>query len=289
MCVCLLISVCKEENVDFIPTAYCTLDSLDIFNLILMVLRPNLTGILFDLILKYRAALILSLYHFLPSLMAPVLSSLLSLYYQCSFCAFLHKCVWVQLCGECFKCMCVCSWMTGQGLWTLRPGWRIERPLEAPWKLLQPVLTPSRGRGAREGRSKPERRGQKVDVKRKIRGASTVQGSICGLCRISKRVSTVSKKASKPGRVYCCETLATLEEEERAVTLPWGAMPSPMAPNSCDGGVALKDIMLEMLQMPVEFLNSELWVIVNNTEKQLLNRFICILKHLLCSSHGEGS
>ncbi len=93
--------------------------------------------------------------------------------------------------------MCVCSWMTGQGLWTLRPGWRIERPLEAPWKLLQPVLTPSRGRGAREARSKPERRGQEVDVKRKIRGASTVQGSICGLYRISKRVSTVSKKGIK--------------------------------------------------------------------------------------------
>lgn len=87
--------------------------------------------------------------------------------------------------------------MTGQGLWTLRPGWRIERPLEAPWKPLQPVLTPSRGRGAREGRSKPERRGQEVDVKRKIRAASTVQGSICGLCRISKRVSAVSKKGIK--------------------------------------------------------------------------------------------
>lgn len=93
--------------------------------------------------------------------------------------------------------MCLCSWMTGQGLWTLRPGWRIERPLEAPWKPLQPALTPSRGRGAREGRSKPERRGQEVDMKQKIQGASTVQGSICGLCRISKRVSTLNKKGIK--------------------------------------------------------------------------------------------
>lgn len=93
--------------------------------------------------------------------------------------------------------MCVWSWMTVQGLWTLRPGWRIERPLEAPWKPLQPALTPPRGRGAREERSKPERRGQGVDMKQKIQGASIVQGSICGLCRISKRVSTVSKRGIK--------------------------------------------------------------------------------------------
>lgn len=95
------------------------------------------------------------------------------------------------------KSMCVCSWMTGQGLWTLRPGWSIERPLEAPWKPLQPALTPPRGRGAREERSKPERWGQEVDMKQKIQGASIVQGSICGLCRISKRVSTVSKRGIK--------------------------------------------------------------------------------------------
>lgn len=89
------------------------------------------------------------------------------------------KCVWVQV--------CVCSWMTGQGLWTLRPGWRIE----APWKPLQPALTASRGWGARERRSKLKRQGQEVDMKQKIHRASTVQGSIYGLCRISKRVSAV--------------------------------------------------------------------------------------------------
>lgn len=77
-------------NIDYIPLAYCTLDSLDIFNLILMVLRPHLTGVLFDLILKFRAAPTLSLCHFLLSLGALFLSSLLSLYYQCSSCAFPH-------------------------------------------------------------------------------------------------------------------------------------------------------------------------------------------------------
>ncbi len=89
----LFISVYGKENMDFTPLTYCTLDSLDIFNLILMVLRPYLTGVLFDLILKFRTALILSLHLFLLSLTALVLSFLLFLYYQCSLCAFLHKCL----------------------------------------------------------------------------------------------------------------------------------------------------------------------------------------------------
>lgn len=89
-CVGLSISVCKKENIDYIPLAHCRLDSLDIFNLILMVLRPYLTGVLFDLILKFKAALSLSLYHFLLSLMAPFLSSFHSLYHHCSLREFLH-------------------------------------------------------------------------------------------------------------------------------------------------------------------------------------------------------
>lgn len=93
----------------------------------------------------------------------------------------------VHLFTNVYEWKCVCSWMTGQGLWTLRPGWRME----APWKPLQPALTPSRGWGARERRSKLKRQGQEVDMKQKIHRASTVQGSIYGLCRISKRVSTV--------------------------------------------------------------------------------------------------
>lgn len=36
-----------------------------------MVLRPHLTGVLFDLILKFTAALTLSLYHFLLTLSTP--------------------------------------------------------------------------------------------------------------------------------------------------------------------------------------------------------------------------
>lgn len=90
MNVCLFISVYKRENIHYIPLAYCTLDSLDIFNLSLMVLKPYLTGVLFYLILKFRAALTLSVHHFLLSLMAPFLSSLLTLYYLSSSCAFPH-------------------------------------------------------------------------------------------------------------------------------------------------------------------------------------------------------
>lgn len=46
-----------KESIRCIPLAWYTLDSLDIFNLVLIVLRPCLTGALFDLILKFRAAL----------------------------------------------------------------------------------------------------------------------------------------------------------------------------------------------------------------------------------------
>lgn len=76
VCVCVFISVYREENIDYILLAYCTWDSLDIFNLILTVLRPALTGVLFDLILKFRAALTLSL---LPPLL-----------YDSFFLVFLH-------------------------------------------------------------------------------------------------------------------------------------------------------------------------------------------------------
>lgn len=85
---CVFISVYRRG--DYIPLACCTLDSLDIFNLILMVLRTYLTGVLFDLILKFSAALTLSLNHFLLSLMGLFLSSLLSLYYESSLCALLR-------------------------------------------------------------------------------------------------------------------------------------------------------------------------------------------------------
>lgn len=94
MTVCVFISVYRRENIDYIPLAYCTLDSLDIVNLILTVLRPYLTGVLFDLILKFRAAL--SLYHFLLSLSAFSLSSLLSLLSVQLVCTLM--CVGASLC-----------------------------------------------------------------------------------------------------------------------------------------------------------------------------------------------
>ena len=185
-----------REPIKFIPLAYCRLDSLDIFTLFLVVLRPYLKGILFDLILKFRAGLTLSFfYHFLVSLgvlsFGPCVISVACVHFYADVCE--RKLV----CKRVTMCVCECSWMTGQGLWTLRPGWRIERPLEALWKPLQPTLTPSGGRGAREGRSKPVRRGQEVKVKQKIRGESPIQGSIYGLGRIFKRVSAVSKDSIK--------------------------------------------------------------------------------------------
>lgn len=136
------------------------------------MLRPCLTGFLFDLYPKFRAGL--------TSLVLPLSPLSYSSY------SALHSFI-VHLFKNVYEWKCVCSWMTGQGLWTLRPGWRME----APWKPLQPTLTPSRGWGARERRSKLKRQGQEVDMKQKIHRASTVQGSIYGLCRISKRVSAV--------------------------------------------------------------------------------------------------
>lgn len=87
---CVFISVYRKENIDYIPHACCTLDSLDIFNLILTVLRPYLTGALFDLILKFRAALT-PLYQFLLSLSAFFYLPFFILSVQ--LCAFLHQCV----------------------------------------------------------------------------------------------------------------------------------------------------------------------------------------------------
>lgn len=87
-CVGLFVSACMKENIHCIPLAYCTLHSLDIFNLILIVLRPRLTGVLFDLILKFRAALTLSLHHFftlLRLLSFPVLPSFAILSVQLVF------------------------------------------------------------------------------------------------------------------------------------------------------------------------------------------------------------
>lgn len=89
-CVDLFVSAYMKENIHCIPLAYCTLDSLDIFNLILIVLRPRLTGVLVDLILKFRAALMLSLSPLLFSHTAPFLSRLHSLFYQRSLCSFTH-------------------------------------------------------------------------------------------------------------------------------------------------------------------------------------------------------
>lgn len=74
-------------NTQCIPLTHCTLDSLDIFNLILIVLRLCLTGLLFDLILKFRAARTALALPFLFSLMVPLLPCLNSL------CSFIHKCV----------------------------------------------------------------------------------------------------------------------------------------------------------------------------------------------------
>lgn len=73
------------ENTQGIPLTRCTLDSLDIFNLILIVLRLCLTGPLFDLILKFRAAR--APLPFLFSLMVLLLP------YLNSLCSFIHKCV----------------------------------------------------------------------------------------------------------------------------------------------------------------------------------------------------
>lgn len=169
-------SGCIKGNILCILLAYSMSYSLDIFNLILIVLSPCLTGFLFDLYPKFRTVLHW-FFHF--SLSYCAFSALPS------FVVFIYSQMSMSksVCG----CKCVCSWMTGQGLWTLRPGWRIE----APWKPLQPALTASRGGGARERRSKLKRQGQEVDMKQKIHRASTVQGSIYGLCRISKRVSAV--------------------------------------------------------------------------------------------------
>lgn len=177
-------------------------------------------------------------------------------------------CVMASLCAR----VCVCSWMAGQGLWTLRPGWRIERPLEAPWKPLQPALTPSRGRGAREGRSKLERGGQEVDVKSE-RSGEHLQ---------SKEVSVVSaeflkgsvqraKRHQNQGRVCCCEMSST--PEKRTETSPWGSMPGPIAPSSCDGRVALKVITLEMLSESCWNLESWTWC---HREKYCKPSFDCV-------------
>lgn len=65
----LSISGNMRQNIRRIPLAYCTLDSLDIFNLILIVLRPRLTGVLFDLVPKFRAALVL-LFRFTTSFLS---------------------------------------------------------------------------------------------------------------------------------------------------------------------------------------------------------------------------
>lgn len=118
-CVGLFVSANMKENIHCIPLAYCTLDSLDIFNLILIALRPRLTGVLFDLILKFRAALTLSLLPLLFSRTAPFLSCLAFIrYFISAACVHLHtnvgecKLVHVRMCV--FEC--VCSWMTGQGL-----------------------------------------------------------------------------------------------------------------------------------------------------------------------------
>lgn len=269
MCVSLFLFI--GGRLSTIPLAYCTLDSLDIFNPILMVLRPYLTGVLFDLILKFRAALFCL---FTTSFSLLVLFFCLPLFLYIISAACVHFCTNVCECKLMRECvsMCVCSWMTGQGLWTLRPGWRIERPLEALWKPLQPALTPSGGRGAREGRSKPERRGQEVDVKRKIRGASTVQGSICGLCRISKRVSVVSKKGIKTRKSmllwnagYSKKKNGLKHRPEGLCQAQWHPIPVMLWRISCS----------KCFQMPVEFLNSELWVFLNNTAAWLLNDFTC--------------
>lgn len=109
--------------------------------------------------------------------------------------------LWVQPCEfrhwcSCV-CVCVCSWMTGHGLWTLRPGWRIERPLEAPWKLLQPELTPSRGLRSWGREIKTAQKSPRGRCEAKDPGSIYSPGKDLCLCRICKRVSTVSKKGIK--------------------------------------------------------------------------------------------
>lgn len=218
-----------------------------------MGLRPYPT-IFFYLILKFRAALTLSPPRFPYSLSTLFLFSVL--FFTLS----------MELLNWCVS-MCACGWMTGQGLWTLRPGWRIERPLEALWKPLQPVLTPSRGKGAGEERSKPERGGQEVDMKQKIRGASTVQESICGLCRISKRVSAVSKKGIKlsSSTVSCCKKL--LQKENWLKHSPEGLCQAQWHLVSVMVRKLWKILCSKYFQKPVEFLSLEsLW----RAQKKLL-------------------
>lgn len=130
----------------------------------------------------------------------------LLLFCQCKSCAHLHRCKRVQACVQ--ECNCVYACVSvqlddGPGSLNTKTWMKVWKapwsPLEAP-SANADTLQGGGGRGAGEGRSKPERRGQEVDAKQKIQGASTVQGSIRVLCRISKRVSTVSKKGIKCGK-----------------------------------------------------------------------------------------
>lgn len=74
-------------NILCIPLAYSMSYSLDIFNLILIVLSPCLTGFLFDLYPKFRAVLTSLVLPLFPSLTVPSLPCLHSL------CSFIRECL----------------------------------------------------------------------------------------------------------------------------------------------------------------------------------------------------
>lgn len=205
-----------------------------------MVLRPHLRGNLFFYLIQE---------FFLWNTSLSVLELVLS--YLCRLCACLCSCI------EVCDCVFECSWLTGQGLWTLRPGWRFERPLEGPWKPLQPILTTSGGGGAEElggrwWRSKPERGGQEVDVKSKRSGEHLQSNEVSvfsaeflkGSAQWEKKMIKCEKTVLRWNTGY--------SGKEQVETLPWGEMPGPMAPSSCDGASS------KCFLMPIEFINSGL-------------------------------
>lgn len=166
VCVCVFISVYREENIDYILLAYCTWDSLDIFNLILTVLRPALTGVLFDLILKFRAALTLSL---LPPLLYDSFFFGLSSYYQCSLCVHFSTNVCECKLVRDYVSICVCvqldDWPRSLNIKTWMKDWKAPwSPLEAPSASADTLQGPrSWGREIKTGETRPRGRREAKD------------------------------------------------------------------------------------------------------------------------------